>query len=129
MLRERDRHIEVLETQLRERISRVAELQEELASEQAKARKRVDELEAEAREAVEAATRLAGELEAKVTELGGCVEHLHAAEHTVEERTLWAQRNQAEADELRAQLQALWSTRWVRLGGKLRLLPVLERGK
>jgi ubiquinone/menaquinone biosynthesis C-methylase UbiE len=129
MLRERDRHIQVLETQLRERIARVAELQEELASEQAKARKRVDELETELRDAIEAGTRLAGELEAKVGELGACVEHLHAAERTVEERTLWAQRNQAESDELRGQLQALWSTRWVRLGGKLRLLPVLERGK
>ena len=129
MLRERDRHIQVLETQLRERIARVAALQEELASEQAKARQRVDELETEVRQAVEAATRLAGELESKVAELGACVEHLHAAEHTIEERTLWAQRNQAEADELRGQLQALWSTRWVRLGGKLHLLPMLERGK
>jgi len=129
MLRERERHIEVLEGQLRERIARVAELQEELASEQAKARQRVDELEAEVRQAVEAATRLAGELEAKVAELGDCVEHLHAAERTIEERTLWAQRNQAEADELRGQLQSLWSTRWVRLGGKLGLLPVLERHK
>jgi SAM-dependent methyltransferase len=129
MLRERERHIQVLETELRGRISRVVELQEELAAEQAAAQKRIRELERELREAVAAATDLAGELDAKVAELAGCVEHLHEAEATMVERTLWAQRNQAEADGLRGQLQALWSTRWARLGGKLGLLPKLEPGK
>jgi hypothetical protein len=63
------------------------------------------------------------ELESKCRELDECVEHLHAAEHTVEERTAWAQRNAAEADELRAQLHALRSNLLVRLARKLRLLP------
>jgi hypothetical protein len=63
------------------------------------------------------------ELESKCRELKECVEHLHAAEHTVEERTAWAQRNAAEADELRAQLHALRSNLLVRLARKLRLLP------
>jgi SAM-dependent methyltransferase len=121
MLREREAHIEVLEAQLRGRMARVAELQDELAIEQAKARKRVAELEQEVREAVAAATRLAGELDAKVAELAQCVEHLHAAEHTVEERTRWA-------ETLDSQLQALWSTRWVRVGAKLHLLPGPESG-
>jgi ubiquinone/menaquinone biosynthesis C-methylase UbiE len=129
MLRERERHIQVLETQLRERIARVVQLQEELIREQATARARIADLEAQVREAVAAANRLAGELDAKVAELTKCVEYLHAAERTIEERTLWAQRNQAEADELRAQLQGLWSTRWVRLGAKLGLLPKLGPGQ
>ena len=129
MLRERERHIQVLETELSGRIARVVELQEELATEQTKARTRIGELERELDEAVAAATRLASELDAKVAELAECVEHLHVAEGTVAERTLWAQRNEAEADDLRGQLQALWSTRWVRLGGKLGLLPKLEPGK
>ncbi len=129
MLRERERHIQTLEAEVRQRIARVVELQEELTSEQTKARTRIGELEAELRESVAGATRLAGELDAKVAELGSCVEHLHEAEKTVVERTLWAQRNQAEADNLRGQLQALWSTRWVRLGGKLGALPKLESGK
>jgi ubiquinone/menaquinone biosynthesis C-methylase UbiE len=129
MLRERERHIQVLETELGGRIARVVELQKELATEQATARTRIGELEGQLREAVAAATRLAGELEAKVEELTECVAHLHQAEGTVVERTLWAQRNQAEAHGLRGQLQALWSTRWVRLGGKLGLLPKLEPGK
>ena len=129
MLRERERHIETLEAEVRRRIARVVELQEELAAEQAKARTRIGELEGELHESVGTATRLAGELDAKVAELADCVDHLHDAEKTVVERTLWAQRNHAEADELRARLQALWATRWVRLGGKLGVLPRLESGK
>jgi ubiquinone biosynthesis O-methyltransferase len=129
MLREREQHIEVLESQVQERIARVVQLQEELAGEQAKARARIDELEAELRQTVETATRLAGELDAKVGELGQCVEHLHAAEHTVEERTVWARLNEAEADDLRRRLQALWSTRWVRLGFKLRTLSKPESSR
>ena len=129
MLREREHHIEVLETELRERIARVVQLQDELAAEQAQARVRIDQLEAELRETVENATRLAGELDAKVAELGQCVEYLHTAERTVEERTAWAKRNEAEADDLRRRLQALWSTRWLRLGFKLRILPKPESGR
>jgi uncharacterized coiled-coil DUF342 family protein len=125
MLRERERHIEVLESQLQERIARVVQLQEELTSEQAKARARMDELEAELRNTVETATRLAGELDAKVVELGQCVEYLHTAERTVEERTAWARRNEAEADELRR----LSGTLWVRLGFKLRTLSKPESGR
>ncbi len=63
------------------------------------------------------------ELESKCRELEECVEHLHAAESTVEERTAWAQRNSAEADELRSQLHSLRSNLLVRLARKLRLLP------
>lgn len=129
MLREREQHIEVLDSQLHERIARVVQLQDELASEQAKARARIAELEAELRETVETSTRLAGELDAKVSELGRCVEHLHTAEGTIEERTAWARRNEADANDLRRRLQALWSTRWVRLGFKLRTLPKPESGR
>ena len=129
MLRERERHIEVLESQVQARIARVVQLQEELASEQAKARARIDELEGELQDTVKTATRLAGELDTKVGELVQCVEHLHAAERTVEERTDWARRNEADADDLRRRLQALWSTRWVRLGFKLRTLPKPESGR
>ncbi|HLM97924.1 MAG TPA: 2OG-Fe(II) oxygenase [Bryobacteraceae bacterium] len=62
-------------------------------------------------------------LESKCRELEECIEHLHAAEHTVEERTAWAQRSTAEAEDLRGQLHALRSNLLVRLARKLRLLP------
>ena len=123
MLLERERHIEMLESEVRERIARIVQLQDELASEQAKARKRIGELETELQETVAAATRIATELDAKCSELAQCVEYLHTAERTVDERTRWAQRTQAEADELARQLNALRSTRWVRLGSKLRFIP------
>jgi SAM-dependent methyltransferase len=129
MLHEREQHIEVLETELQQRIARVVQLQDELADEQAKARTRIDQLEAELRETVESATRLASGLDGKVAELGKCVEHLQASEQTVEERTAWARRNEAEADGLRRRLQALWSTRWMRLGFKLGIVPKPESGK
>ena len=129
MLRERERHIDVLESQLRERMARVVELQGELVTEQTRARARIDQLEAELGEAVATATRLGGELEDKVGELARAVEYLHAAESTIQERTEWAQRNSAEADELKRRLQALWATRWVRLGFKLRALSKPDAGK
>jgi hypothetical protein len=129
MLRERERHIDVLESQLRERMARVVELQDELVSEQATARARIDQLEVDLSEAVATATRLGCELTDKVSELARAVEYLHTAEHTVEERTQWAQRNAAEADELKRRLQALWATRWVRLGFKLGFLPKPDAGK
>jgi len=122
MLRDRERHIDALESQLRKRIARVVELQEELAQEQIKARLRIDELE-------ESNALLVNDLQGRVSELAECVEHLHAAEHTVEERTAWAQRNEAEAAELRSQLQALWGTRWFRAGNKLGFVPKPHRGK
>jgi ubiquinone biosynthesis O-methyltransferase len=126
MLRERERHIDKLEAELRGRVARVVQLQEEVVREQTKARARISELEGELSESVAVARRLATELDAKVAELADAVTHLHKAEDTIVERTLWAQRNQAEADNLRERLQALWKTRWARLGGKLGLLPKLE---
>jgi hypothetical protein len=63
------------------------------------------------------------ELENKCRELEECVEHLHAAERTIHERTSWAQRNAAEADDLRAQLHAVRSSLLARIARKLRLLP------
>jgi ubiquinone/menaquinone biosynthesis C-methylase UbiE len=129
MLRERERHIDVLEAHLRERMARVVELQEELVREQTTARARIDQLETEVAEALPTAIRLGGELADKVHELAQAVEYLHAAERTVEERTQWAQRNAAEADELKCRLQALWATPWVRLGFKMGVLPKPDAGK
>ena len=63
------------------------------------------------------------ELENKCRELEECVEHLHTAEHTVEERTAWAQRSAAEVEDLRAQLYTFRRNLLIRLARKLRLLP------
>jgi hypothetical protein len=60
-------------------------------------------------------------------ELAKCVEQLRAAERAIEERTAWARANEAEAEALGKHVRALWSTFWVRLGGKLGLLPKLGK--
>ncbi len=95
------------------------ELQEELSREQVTAQERIQDLEAQ----LAAAAGLGAELESKCGELAQCVEHLHAAERTAEERTAWAERTATEAESLRGQLHELRSNPWMRLAGKLRLLP------
>jgi SAM-dependent methyltransferase len=93
--------------------ARIQELQNELASAQAEAQAKIDALEARAH----------AQLEAKLLELSQCVEYLHQAEKTVEERTHWAQRLDAEVDELRRKLALVESSRWVRLGRRVGFGP------
>jgi SAM-dependent methyltransferase len=93
--------------------ARVQQLQEELVAAQAEAQAKIDELEARAR----------AELEAKLLELSQCVEYLHQAEKTVEERTHWAQRLDAELGDLRRKLALVESSRWVRLGRRVGMGP------
>jgi hypothetical protein len=99
--------------------ARLIEWQDKLSREEAKAQERIQELEVQ----LAAAAGLGAELENKCRELAQCVEHLHAAERTAEERTAWAQRGAAEIESLRSLLHTLRSNPWVRLAGKLRLLP------
>jgi hypothetical protein len=56
-------------------------------------------------------------------QLAQCVEYLHQAETTVEERTRWAQRLDAEVEQLRRKLALLEASRWVRLGRSVGLGP------
>ena len=71
--------------------------------------------------------RYSKELEAKCQELAECVRLLEAAENTVVERTLWAQRTEAVRAELAMQLDLVRISRWMRLGRKLGLGPVLKQ--
>jgi hypothetical protein len=52
---------------------------------------------------------------------------LAAAEANVEERTLLAQRAQAQRDELARQLNLIRASRWLKLGRKLGLGPVIDQ--
>ncbi len=126
VLRERELHIGLLEGELamknqwvEERVARILELQDELASEQAKARARIDQLEEENRHTLTTAKRVVQELADKCDELARCVDFLHAAERTVEEK-------QHEADELRGKILA---SRWFKLGRKLNLGPAIDPRK
>jgi len=107
--------------------ARVEQLQQELADEQAKAQAAISELERENQTKTEWAAQLNTQLEAKLQELAQCVEYLHQAEKTVEERTRWAQSLDAEVQELRRKLALLEASRWMQLGRRVGLGPDLGR--
>jgi len=64
-------------------------------------------------------------LEEKRGELAECLRLLEAAETTVVERTLWAQRAEKLRADLAAQLDLIRVSRWVKLGRKFGLGPNL----
>jgi ubiquinone/menaquinone biosynthesis C-methylase UbiE len=116
---------------------RVVDLQNELQTLAAGYREKVLELEEENRLktvwALETEERLsqdllatADQLAAKCNELAECVRLLEAAEATVVDRTLWAQRLEAQRAELAAKLNLVRTSRWVKLGRKINLGPGLE---
>lgn len=117
--------------------ARVVALQDELKAEQAAGREvaagyeaKVAELEAEVCRRTEWAreteTRLTIEIQDRSVELARAVELLHAAEATIEERTLWAQRLDKDLDELTTRLSMVRASRWVRVGRILGLGPDLR---
>lgn len=63
------------------------------------------------------------DLEERCRELAECVRLLDTAETAVTERTLWAQRVEAQRQELAAQLNVVRASRWLKLGRKLGLGP------
>jgi SAM-dependent methyltransferase len=103
--------------------ARIQELQEELSAAQTAAQAMIADLERENRTKSEWAQQLNAQLDAKLQELAQCVEYLHQAEKTVEERTHWARSLQAEVEQLRGKLAQLEASRWVRLGRRVGLGP------
>lgn len=133
-LEQRNEWAESLNRQLETSGARIQELQQELSDEQSSARAAIEvyeskiaELEQENRRKTEWALlneeRLGREIEQRGQELLQCVELLHKAEQTVEERTLWAQSAQTETDHLQRQIASFHASRWVKLGRKLGLGP------
>jgi SAM-dependent methyltransferase len=133
-----------LDEDLREASKRIGELQDELAHQQQRAQEVVlgyeeaigrleRQLDETAREAREVQARLESDLaqqcaalDAKVSELNACVDLLHAAEATVEERTRWAQSIGDELQNLRARFRQAEASKWMRLGRSLGLGPELR---
>jgi ubiquinone/menaquinone biosynthesis C-methylase UbiE len=109
---------------------RILSLQNELetmaAGYETKVRALEDENRVKTEWALETEARYTKELEAKSAELAECVRLLEAAEQTVVERTLWAQRNEAERDQLAAKLTLVQASRWIRLGRKMGLGPAID---
>jgi ubiquinone/menaquinone biosynthesis C-methylase UbiE len=146
LLRERQRHIALLESEIGQKNAWLAES----AESRAKLQKSNDDLLAElhksnawavglnaeldaARAAIsrmesEAAERLdwVRSLEDEIARGRAEIERQHQEnrdlENTIDERTRWAQSLDTEIERLRAELQALELTKWVRLGRKMRLI-------
>lgn len=124
--------------------TRIQELQKELETLHAESRVAVEAYQAEAarlntemnRLQLELQTRtvlsegtearLAAEIESRVVELAKCVDLLHEAEKTIEERTEWAHGMQKEIAALEGRLTIAQGSKWFRLGRALGLGPELR---
>ena len=137
-LESRNRWAESLNVELRACGERVATLQEELVNEQRAAAEVVSNYEAKVHDleqenhaktewAQATEQRLNQDLDAKCTELAECVRLLETAEATVEERTLWAQRVESQRAELAAQMNFIRASRWLKLGRKIGLGPIIKQ--
>lgn len=129
-LEDRTRWAHQLNSDLETSGQRIVELQNDLDSVASGYEAKVNELENENRVKTEWAlateARLTQELEVRGRELAECVRLLETAETTVEERTLWAQRIEAEREKLASQLNLIRASRWIKLGRKFGLGPVVD---
>jgi SAM-dependent methyltransferase len=140
VLREREKHIESLQQELREAREQFAalhrhhdELTRHMEEQSRSAQRAIDQLQHHLEEQNRWALQTGEELEAARRDLMTVLQNLNMAEATVIERTLWAQRLDAEVQNLTAQIEDLkarlnyWrSSRWTKLGRKLNLGPDLD---
>jgi DNA repair ATPase RecN len=103
----------------------VRKLQEERAQISAGYEAKIQELEQDLRQKTEWARQASQELERKCQELAHCVEVLHETERTLAERTKWAQDLDARLQHLEGLLNAVRSSRWIKLGTTLGVGPRL----
>jgi SAM-dependent methyltransferase len=123
VLRERERHIQLLQEELRQKERWLEEttlelkkLSEENLAQQERAQAAVNKLEAELQEKIQWAERVKAELAATQGELTKCVELLTRAEATVVERSEWAKR-------LDRELTAIYASKGYRISRRLGLSP------
>jgi ubiquinone/menaquinone biosynthesis C-methylase UbiE len=130
-LEERNRWAQKLGEELNAAGAQIVALQNEAETTSAGYQAKLTELEeinvAKTAWALDTETRYSAELQAKCDELVECVRLLERAEATVEERTLWAQRAESKRQELAAQLSMVRASRWIRLGRKFGVGPVIEQ--
>jgi SAM-dependent methyltransferase len=132
-LKQRNLWAQQLNEQLEAAGARVIALQEELAAEQAAARQTVEgyekelsRLESEKQAAAQWGMDLQRQLAAREAEFQSCLDLLHQAEATVEERSQWALNLDKEIQNLRAQIEALKESRWLKLGRRIGIGPQIE---
>jgi SAM-dependent methyltransferase len=133
-----NRWAETLDSKLKDALSRIAALQDELAAEQTVARESIARLESEIEErtrwAVDTEQRLTAQLQEvaadrdnQTQELVKCVEILHGTEAALEEQKRYSEKLQGECNRLRAVLDGVQASRWLKLGRAVGLGPELTR--
>lgn len=136
-LEEHNRWAQKVEADWRAALHRIAQVQEELKTEQNAGRQmaeayaaKVSQLEEENRAraqwALDTEARLSGELARKVDELAEAVRLLDLAEATVVERTAWAQDLAKRLEFLEAQMRMIRESRWIRMGRAVGVGPRVE---
>ncbi|SRR5579875_641140 len=149
VLRERGRHIELLEEELatknawleralgehealvaahrqqKEELERSNRWAENLNGEIERCRAKVKELEEDILAKVQWARDLENRLEDRVKELALAVDMLHRTEKELEDRTAWARRLEQEKRQVEDQLALVRASRWMKAGRKLGLGPEL----
>jgi SAM-dependent methyltransferase len=116
-----------LDSELQAARARIVSLQDELETSHREAQAALDELNRALEErtlyAQTVESTLGAEISARSAELARCVELLHQAETTIEERTVWAQNLDKSIAELQRILQDANQSRWLRLGRSLGVGP------
>jgi ubiquinone biosynthesis O-methyltransferase len=125
-----------LNDEIAERRRRIVELQEEMARDQAGWAQasagyeaKIAELDRDIEDKIKWArdieTALTAEVRKQTADLAAAVEALHKTEKELDDRTAWARRLEQEAGALAHQLELVRASRWVRLGRRVGLGPVL----
>jgi SAM-dependent methyltransferase len=144
LLREREQHISLLETELaqvrawldqttadrNELLNAHTDLQKQFQDEQTRAAKLIEDLNEENRRktqwAIETEQRLTADLEKRAAQLAETVRLLDRAEATVVERTEWARKLDAQLQETAKQLALIGQSRWLKLGRQFGLGPRIK---
>lgn len=135
-LEKSNRWAATMNDEILERRKRVAELQGELAREHeawaqtsAAYEAKVVDLERDVEDKIKWArdveTALTAEVKKQTADLVAAVDALHRTEKELDDRTAWARRLQEEADASAHQLALVRESRWMKLGRKVGLGPVL----
>ena len=119
--------------QLMDAGTRIDELQNEITAQQAEWKTVAEEYEAEIGRldaervaAIDWGRTNEAELEKSQTGFTKCLELFREAEVTIEERTHWAQSLDAENAGLRAQLEAIRESKWIRLGRSIGMVAEIK---
>jgi hypothetical protein len=135
-LEKSNRWADELNALLAERDARIVELQAEIERDHENARnvvagynKKIADLEQEGREkaqwAMDTDARLSAEIAGLTEELGRAQAAIEQGEKDLEERTVWAQRLDREKQDLEQQLAMVRISRWIKLGRRVGLGPLV----